>query len=482
GVTMCANGVCVCTMAAFSCSYALDDVVRKIGKTGTVPVKKPATCWTSHSFGGEGHRKMERLSLGENAATGEGAARERALRWFTETQAPFILQEGSFPAWFQGCITRKDAEDRLRDKHLGCFLIRLSDKATGYILSYKGRDRCRHFVINQTKAGQFLVSGDTEQHNNLMDLIEYYRVSAIEPFGEFLTSSCCEVRCRDIYDVVQSNQKEKSIVSVQAVRSFWNQRGGLAAGKPPALPPKTAGKLTAVPPVPRRKSPVDKSPLPDQMRYSSLEETRMQDKAESPLSSKESLSSSAESRKGHSAPKWEDPYSLSWNFPRAAEAHLTSRQGMVPSELSLSDCRSKSLPILDDSAVQHATSCTPPDLSPKPVKKATSPLAQSSSNSMDKLSHGSLYQLAGATQWTQAELREAPIKQEEENLYAQVPAEACHVMPDKLYEQIPDSGFMGGGCTPPSHNNTYETLEDIKQKGAKKNDKWRRFFPDHKKH
>lgn len=95
------------------------------------------------------------------------------------------------------------------------------------------------------------------------------------------------------------------------------------------------------------------------------------------------------------------------------------------------------------------------------------PLAQSSSNSMDKLSHDSLYQLAGATQWTQAEPQEEPIKQEE-NLYAQVPAEAGHVMPDKLYEQIPDSGFMGGSCTAPSHNNTYESLEDIKQKGAKK--------------
>lgn len=31
----------------------------------------------------------------------------------------------------------RDAEDILRDKKLGCFLIRLSDKALGYILSYK---------------------------------------------------------------------------------------------------------------------------------------------------------------------------------------------------------------------------------------------------------------------------------------------------------------------------------------------------------
>lgn len=61
---------------------------------------------------------------------------------------------------------------------------------------YRGRDRCRHFVINQGKSGQFMVSGDTEVHDTLSDLIEYYKTSPIEPFGEFLTSSCYEVRRR----------------------------------------------------------------------------------------------------------------------------------------------------------------------------------------------------------------------------------------------------------------------------------------------
>nr|XP_046208016.1 SH2 domain-containing protein 7-like [Oncorhynchus gorbuscha] len=81
----------------------------------------------------------------------------------------------------------------LRDKELGCFLIRLSDKAMGYILSYRGRDRCRHFVINQSKSGQFIVSGDTEEHETLGELIEHYKTSPIEPFREYLTCSCLEI-------------------------------------------------------------------------------------------------------------------------------------------------------------------------------------------------------------------------------------------------------------------------------------------------
>eukprot|EP00064_Thunnus_orientalis_P024120 superscaffoldBa00009919_g24396 len=122
--------------------------------------------------------------------TSEGGLKELVLRWFTETQAPLILHNGNFPDWFQGFAARKDAEDLLRDKALGCFLIRLSDKAVGYILSYKGLDRCRHFVITQDQDGLFVISGDCQTYRTLTELIEHYKVSPIQPFGEYLTSSC----------------------------------------------------------------------------------------------------------------------------------------------------------------------------------------------------------------------------------------------------------------------------------------------------
>uniref|UniRef100_A0A3Q3GYK8 SH2 domain-containing protein n=1 Tax=Labrus bergylta TaxID=56723 RepID=A0A3Q3GYK8_9LABR len=89
-----------------------------------------------------------------------------------------------------GSVTHvfRDTEDLLRDKSLGCFLIRLSEKAIGYILSYRGHDRCRHFVITQDQGGQFVVSGDCQTHGSLKELIEHYRVHPIQPFGEHLTS------------------------------------------------------------------------------------------------------------------------------------------------------------------------------------------------------------------------------------------------------------------------------------------------------
>ncbi|KAG7283737.1 hypothetical protein CRUP_034361 [Coryphaenoides rupestris] len=87
---------------------------------------------------GEPAVRMER-SLGADGHTedSEGGLRELVLRWFTETQEALILHNGNFPPWFRGFTARKDAEDLLRDKTMGCFLIRLSEKVLGYILSYK---------------------------------------------------------------------------------------------------------------------------------------------------------------------------------------------------------------------------------------------------------------------------------------------------------------------------------------------------------
>ncbi|KAJ8002425.1 hypothetical protein DPEC_G00158760 [Dallia pectoralis] len=153
--------------------------------------------------------------------------REMALKWFRDTQAPLILPKGNFPSWFLGFISRRDAEKSLKDKELGCFLIRLSDKAIGYILSYRGRDRCRHFVINQSKSGQFIVSGDTEEHVSLTHLIEHYRVNPIQPFGENLTCSCLESSSNVIYDTVMVKPEEKPLVNVRAMRNQWDQLSDL---------------------------------------------------------------------------------------------------------------------------------------------------------------------------------------------------------------------------------------------------------------
>ncbi|XP_019373551.1 PREDICTED: unconventional myosin-X-like [Gavialis gangeticus] len=64
--------------------------------------------------------------------------RGATLRWFRETQARKVLQDdGAFPSWLHGMISRREAENLLMDKPLGCFLVRISQSRPGYTLTYR---------------------------------------------------------------------------------------------------------------------------------------------------------------------------------------------------------------------------------------------------------------------------------------------------------------------------------------------------------
>ncbi|KAK2913761.1 hypothetical protein Q8A67_002160 [Cirrhinus molitorella] len=222
-------------------------------------------------------KQME--GVGGDLNMDRGLQSEHILKWFVETQAVFILCDGSFPPWFQGFISRHEAEDQLKDKNVGCFLIRLSEKSIGYILSYKGQDRCRHFVINQTNTGLFVVSGDSTTHNSLIELINHFKTTPIQPFGEYLTSydtemdSVGEEDKNDLYDVVQNKPRVNAGVSVKALRSLWEQTSNFPHDAPPVLPSKSGRKLaistsidrnslsqgTKVPPVPKKNTPLRNS-------------------------------------------------------------------------------------------------------------------------------------------------------------------------------------------------------------------------------
>ncbi|XP_075706627.1 hematopoietic SH2 domain-containing protein [Rhinoderma darwinii] len=112
-----------------------------------------------------------------------------SVQWFIETQSEWFLHNG-IPEWFHGVITRKDAEDLLKDETMGCFLIRVSESRIGYSLSYRTMDRYRHFMIDVLKDQQCILSGDTRTHNTLEDLVKYHTQNPLYPYNEVLTQSC----------------------------------------------------------------------------------------------------------------------------------------------------------------------------------------------------------------------------------------------------------------------------------------------------
>ncbi|KAM7396752.1 hypothetical protein PAMP_019769 [Pampus punctatissimus] len=373
--------------------------------------------------------------------------RELASKWFIETQVPLIVQNGFFPIWFLGFISRKDAEEKLREKEPGSFLIRLSDKAIGYVLSYRGKDRCRHFVIIQSESGQFVVSGDTEGHDTISDLIEYYKISPIEPFGEYLTSSCVGVLNEELYDIIQVSPKEKPVVTVRA----------------------------EVPPLPRRSRHLE-MPLNNENKvlYAQLRKQPPREMPRTQHLCQDNLT-------GRSTTQDQ-------NISRCSP--MSRPVVSVYSELSMLDCKSKSLPLLDhNSGGEHSYALstppnTPPRLSPKPNGQAKSyglmtDKTDMCSHSLDYLTERAVYHLAGRPHTTSTETRSLASKLRSDSVYAEVSSEALtgHLPHDNTYELIPGHKDTA---------DTYQPLEDIRPKHPHsswglKNDKWKWIFPEAKK-
>lgn len=126
----------------------------------------------------------------EDSARERRKRRSNTLRWFKETQARKVARNGTFPCWFHGMITRRQAEDLLIDKPLGCFLIRVGQSREGYTLSYRGANRCRHYMIEMQSNGKYVILGEDRAHSALPDLVQYHTQVGIKPFMEILTMPC----------------------------------------------------------------------------------------------------------------------------------------------------------------------------------------------------------------------------------------------------------------------------------------------------
>lgn len=135
--------------------------------------------------------------------------------------------------------------------------------------------------------------------------------------------------------------------------------------------------------------------------------------------------------------------------PKPLRIHkcLTADQGTVYSELIVPNCRSQSLPVLDDDTENNTHFYR--QISPTKGLPGIS-------TSLDEICDTTLYQLAG-TPGNQNTTRHEPT-------YAEVPPEHFSNDIENTYEQIPDSRLEARALENSTHTNTYETLTDLKPK------------------
>ncbi|XP_034386882.1 hematopoietic SH2 domain-containing protein homolog isoform X2 [Cyclopterus lumpus] len=113
-----------------------------------------------------------------------------AITWFTESQLQLVIRNGNIPKWFHGIISRKVAEELLVSRPPGYFLIRVSESRIGYSLSYRAEDRCKHFMIDASEDGHYVIVGENRRHRCLQDMVDFHKRTPIQPFSEVLTLPC----------------------------------------------------------------------------------------------------------------------------------------------------------------------------------------------------------------------------------------------------------------------------------------------------
>ncbi|XP_053113060.1 GRB2-related adapter protein 2 [Hemicordylus capensis] len=82
------------------------------------------------------------------------------------------------PSWFHEGVSRHEAENMLRDKAVGSFIVRASQNSPGdFSISVRHEEDAQHFkVMKDTKGFYFLWS---EKFESLNKLVEFYRTTSI---------------------------------------------------------------------------------------------------------------------------------------------------------------------------------------------------------------------------------------------------------------------------------------------------------------
>ncbi|XP_052630205.1 SH2 domain-containing protein 4A [Harpia harpyja] len=120
---------------------------------------------------------------------------ESIIKWFKEEQFPlragYQKTTDTIAPWFHGILTSKKAEELLNKTVPGSFLVRISEKIKGYVLSYRSVEGCKHFLIDASSDSYSFLGVDQLQHSTLADLVDYHKDEPITSLGKELLLYPC---------------------------------------------------------------------------------------------------------------------------------------------------------------------------------------------------------------------------------------------------------------------------------------------------
>lgn len=136
-------------------------------------------------------RNCETEPAYSSVVPGVPPGKQAVVDWFQKSEIPKragLDQLDQIQPYFHGLISRAEAECLLQNQPIGAFLVRLSEKLWGYAISYKTKDKCKHYLVSAANNYSFLGSNQVE-HKSLGDLINYYKDCPLTG-GEKLIQPC----------------------------------------------------------------------------------------------------------------------------------------------------------------------------------------------------------------------------------------------------------------------------------------------------
>ncbi|XP_070544779.1 SH2 domain-containing protein 4B-like [Ptychodera flava] len=134
------------------------------------------------------------------------------IQWIKEVEAPKGVgidpTTNKVAEWFHGIIPRQEAEELLKNKHVGTFLVRVSERVWGYTISFMDADRIKHFLIDTSDNTYQFFGANQLAHNSLYELVTYYKNTPISEVGqEYLRTPCGQVKDPPDYaDILDPNE------------------------------------------------------------------------------------------------------------------------------------------------------------------------------------------------------------------------------------------------------------------------------------
>ncbi|KAM6120288.1 SH2 domain-containing protein 4A [Pterocles gutturalis] len=127
--------------------------------------------------------------------TTSDSTEESIIRWFREEQFPlragYQKAADAIAPWFHGILSSRKAEELLDKTAPGSFLVRVSEKIKGYVLSYRSAEGCKHFLIDASGDAYSFLGVDQLQHSTLADLVDYHKDEPITSLGKELLLYPC---------------------------------------------------------------------------------------------------------------------------------------------------------------------------------------------------------------------------------------------------------------------------------------------------